>query len=100
MKQFKERSEVSIHLIKVFKFIKDKDGKWTTNKEISECVGFSKRTVSAHTLHLVNAGIINQAEVFPEHKFQYSEVSNKRNKAFSDRLEKAMQIFTESGQLV
>ena len=99
MKQFKERSEVSLHLLKVYKFIKDLNGKWTTNKEVAKHVGFSLRTVSAHTLHLVNAGIINQAEVFPEHRFQYSEVSNKRNKTFHDRIEKAIEIFVESGQL-
>lgn len=99
MRQFKERSEVSLHLVKVFKTIKDLNGKWIGNQQIAEQTGVAKRTVSAHTLHLVEAGVINQAEVFPAHQFQISEVGNKRNKTFFERLEKAMEIFSQSGML-
>lgn len=86
-------------MVKVFKTIKDLNGKWINNQQIAEKTGVAKRTVSAHTLHLADAGIINQAEVFPAHQFQISEVGNKRNKAFFERLEKAAEIFSQNGLL-
>lgn len=99
MKHFRERSEVSLHLVKVYKAVKDLDGKWITNKELAAKTGVALRTVSAHTLQLVHAGIVNQAEVFPAHRFQISEVKDKRNKTFFERLEKTLEIFAESGLL-
>lgn len=99
MKKFNEKSEISLHLVKVFKAIKDADGKWVTNKEVSAMIKMPLRTVASHTLHLSDAGMINQAEVFPAHKFQFSGKADKRNKAFYERVIRAMEIFIECGDL-
>jgi predicted transcriptional regulator len=99
MKNFKEKSEISIHLAKVFMVIKSASPKWVTNKEIAEKTDVALRTVGAHTQHLVAAGIINQAEVFPQHRYQYSNMGDKRNKGFSDRLDTAIEIFKDAGML-
>jgi len=91
MKNFTEKSEVSLHLVKVWNTLKNKDG-WITNKEIANEVKFSERTVRAHTLYLVNSGLIDQAEVFPAHRYRYSKMGIKRNPAFVKRIELAVEV--------
>lgn len=94
MGKFTEKSEISLHLIKVWETLKNKDG-WLTNRQIAEAVKFSERTVRAHTLYLVNAGLIDQAEVFPQHRYRYSKMGDKRNVSFVKRMEEASKIFSE-----
>lgn len=92
MGKFIEKAEISLHLVKVWETIKSKDGKWISNKEIAEEVKFSERTVRAHTLYLVKAGLIDQAEVYPAHRYRFSKMSAKRNAAFVKRIELASEI--------
>jgi hypothetical protein len=68
-----EKNEISIHGIKVFKAIKDA-GKWVSNLEIASAIdGVSNRTIRAHTLRLVQMGRLDQAEVFPSHRYRLAE---------------------------
>lgn len=96
MKKFKEKSEVSLHLVKVWNYLKSKGGKWTTNADITEAVKFSPRTVRMHTLYLVRAGLVDQVEVFPGHRYKSADSPDKRNKTFYDRLEQASEVLGES----
>lgn len=95
MKKFNEKSEVSLHMVKVWYFMKD-NGLWTTNKEIAEGVKFAESTVRSHTRHLVEAGIIDQMEVFPQHRFRISKMADKRNINFVQRIEATYEIFKEA----
>lgn len=93
MKRFKEKSEVSLHLIKVWKYLKENSEKWSTNHQIAEFVKFSERTVRMHTLYLVRSGLVDQMEVFPGHRYKMANNPDKRNVNFYDRLEKVSEIF-------
>ena len=90
-----ERNEISIHEVRIFLFLKKNLEKWITNKQISEGTKVSERTVRAHTLKLVKMGILNQAEVFPAHRFRYSDKADKRNRGYFERLTSACEVFGE-----
>ena len=87
-----ESSEVSLHLLKVYNFICDQK-QWITAKDIAEGAGIAHRTARAHVLRLVRLGIVDQAEVFPAHRYKLSKLATKRNKAFVQRLEQAREVF-------
>jgi len=88
-----ERNEISLHEVKVYRVLKGSPEKWFTNAEIAEAGGLKKRTARTHTLRFANLGIIEQAEVFPSHKFKFSAKAGKRNGGFLKRLELADELF-------
>lgn len=89
-----ERNEISIHEVKIYNALKTNQDKWLTNADIEGMIeGVSRRTVRAHTLKLVQLGLLDQAEVFPAHRYKWSGKGAKRNTAYSIRLEKAAEVF-------
>lgn len=94
MKNFTEKSEISFHLIKIWRYVKQKQ-KWVSHQQISEEANVNERTVRAHIRYLVSAGLVDKMEMFPQHRYRYSEMGEKRNKTFCDRLESASAIFSE-----
>lgn len=92
-----ERNEISLHEVKVFSALKQRPNEWLTNKGISDVSGVKERTVRLHTLRLVKLGMLEQAEVFPAHRFKWSTNASKRNMAYSQRIEKAVEIFGMAG---
>jgi hypothetical protein len=88
-----ERNEISTHEVRVYLALKSMPDKWLTNLEISNLSnGVSPRTVRAHTLRLVKLGILDQAEVFPAHRYKFSAKGDKRNRAYTIRLDQAAEI--------
>jgi hypothetical protein len=88
-----ERNEISLHEVKVFKAVKDAV-KWITNREIETAISeISARTVRAHTLRLVRSGLLDQAAVFPGHRYRIADKANKRNGSYLLRLSKAAEAF-------
>jgi predicted ArsR family transcriptional regulator len=87
-----ETNEVSLHQLKVFDCVAAATG-WVTSKQVTDSVGISGRTVRAHLLKLVNLGLLDQAEVFPGHRYRLSAHAEKRNKAYLQRLDKAREVF-------
>ena len=67
------RSEVSIHEVRIYGLFKNNPGKWFTNKTISAALGMAARTVRQHTLRFVKFKIIEQADVFPAHRFRFCD---------------------------
>jgi predicted ArsR family transcriptional regulator len=89
-----ERNEVSLHEVKIYCLLRSQPGRWLTNQEIGAALtGVAPRTVRAHTKRLVTLGLVNQAEVFPAHRYQWSEMGAKRNLGYSQRLEQAAAVF-------
>jgi predicted ArsR family transcriptional regulator len=86
-----ETNEVSEHLAKLF-LAAEKAEKWMTSKELAKQAGVSDRTARAHCLKLVKAGILDQAEVFPAHRYRLSKMADKRNKTFLARIRQAAEI--------
>lgn len=87
-----EQSEVSINQVKLYQYLKT-TGAWMTNKDLATALGISLRNASLHTQTLVRLGILDQAEVFPGHRYRYSAKAKKRNLAYVQRLEEATEIF-------
>jgi hypothetical protein len=87
-----ETNEISLHLCRVYKAAKDASG-WTTSADIAAASGVAGRTARHHLLRLVNLGVLDQAEVFPAHRYKLSDKADKRNKAMVIRLENAMSVF-------
>lgn len=86
-----ERNEISRHEVLVYLALAD--GGWMTNRQIAERVsGVAPRTVRAHTLKLVQLGLVEQAEIFPGHHYRLSDHAAQRNRGYFDRLERAIEI--------
>jgi DNA-binding IclR family transcriptional regulator len=87
-----EMNEISLHLLKVFEAARSHAG-WLTAKEIADRSGVAARTARAHASRLVSLGIFDIAEVFPAHRYRFSALAEKRNKAMFQRLENARVVF-------
>lgn len=65
----------------------------TANDIAAATSGIAARTVRAHLVRLVNLGLVDQAEVFPAHRYRLSDKAEKRNKAYLLRLLGAFDVF-------
>jgi DNA-binding IclR family transcriptional regulator len=88
-----EQTEISIHQWKVYTCLDQRKG-WLSNRNIATITGVSLRNVSLHTKRLVTLGILDQAEVYPGHRFRLSPKANKRNASYFLRLQQASEIFS------
>lgn len=87
-----EKNEISLHQLRVFDFARSRNG-WLTAEEIAKGAAIASRTARHHALLLVKLGIFDQAEVFPAHRYRYSEKAQKRNRAYVIRLTTALNVF-------
>ena len=83
-----ERNEVSRHEVLVFKALLEADP-WITAAEIAQRADVAPRTARAHALKLVRLNIVDQAEVFPAHRYRIAANASKRNRGYFDRLYRA-----------
>lgn len=89
-----ERNEISRHEVEVFRVLLLHRTAWKTNRELAaDCDRVAYRTVRATTHKLVKLGLLDQAEVFPAHKFKLAEKAEKRNRGYFDRLKQAGEVF-------
>ena len=88
-----ETNEISEHMYRVFSFVQTAKH-WVTAKDIAANTKVAERTARAHALRLVKAGIFDQAEVFPSHRYRISDKASKRNRGFMQRLEQSREFFT------
>ena len=89
-----ERNEISEHEMKIFSILRSSPERWMTSKEIGQlCSSVALRTVRLHMQRFVKLGIVDLAEVFPAHRYKFSDKSAQRNKAYALRLEKAAEAF-------
>lgn len=89
-----EPSEISLHLVKIYRCLSQSHA-WMTNKHIAEATGVSLRRTSHHTKTLVGLGILEQAEVYPGHRYRVAEKADKRNGSYLARLKQAEEIFQD-----
>jgi DNA-binding IclR family transcriptional regulator len=87
-----EPSEISLHLVKIYRCLSQSKA-WMTNKQIAETTGVSLRRTSHHTKTLVGLGILDQAELYPGHRYRMSDKADKRNGSYLARLKQAENIF-------
>jgi DNA-binding IclR family transcriptional regulator len=87
-----ERSEVSRHEVSVYRALEAAGTSWISSREIAERAAVAPRTARAHVLKLVRLGIVDQAEVFPGHRYRLAEHADKRNRGYFDRLMRAAEV--------
>lgn len=88
-----ERSEVSIHEVRIFQYLQSVKGGWVTAKDVGEKARVAPRTARAHLLRFVQLGVADQAEVFPAHRYRLAAKADKRNGSYVLRLETAVEVF-------
>lgn len=91
-----ERSEISRHEVQIYQVLKNNPTQWFTNKTLSDASKVTGRTVRLHTNRFVKLGIVDLAEVFPAHRYRFAEKASRRNAAYVQRLENAVEVFTEA----
>jgi DNA-binding transcriptional ArsR family regulator len=87
-----ESSEVSRHQILVFRFLQQATV-WVTAKDVAKATKVASRTARHHLLLLTKMGLVDVAEVFPGHRYRFSEKAGKRNAAYLQRLEYSAKVF-------
>ena len=90
-----EHAEISLHQVRIFAFVHEA-GRWVTNAEIAQGAQVAPRTARAYTKRLVELGILDQAEVFPAHRYRYAPQAGNRNKAYLTRLQQAQEVFADA----
>jgi hypothetical protein len=89
-----EKNEISFQEVQVYAALAEAKGKWLTNAEICKQVdNVSARTVRAVTLKFTRLGLVDLAEVFPAHRYRWSEKAGKRNASYTLRLQNAREVF-------
>ncbi len=88
-----ERNEISLHEVKIYRAFLGTPSKWFTNREVASLSGVAGRTARLHTKRLVSIGILDQAELFPAHRYRLSARAGKRDAGYLNRLNKAIEIF-------
>jgi hypothetical protein len=88
-----EKAEISIHEVRVWMAFDSQPDAWITNKELADTAGVAGRTARAHTLKLVRLGILDEAAVFPGHRYRLSGRVDKRNAGYLLRLRSAAEAF-------
>jgi Fic family protein len=88
-----EKNEVSLHEAKLFLVLRNLKAGWITSREAAKASGIAARTARAHLLKLAQIGIVEQAEVFPAHRYQLASKADKRNGGYLRRLEAACEVF-------
>lgn len=88
-----ESNEISEHQVRLYQFLRGNSG-WCTAIQAAEASKIASRTARAHLLKFVKAGIVDQIEAFPGHRYQFSPLAEKRNKTLVARLKQAVEVFS------
>lgn len=88
-----EGNEISVHQLRIYLFVKGSSA-WLTSKEVAIGAKVADRTARQHLFRLVGLGIFDQAEVFPGHRYKFSDMASKRNYGYLLRLEQAKEVMS------
>lgn len=66
---------------------------WATARELATAAGIADRTGRAYALKFVKLGLFDLAEVSPAHRYRWSTMAAKRNRAYMQRLTRAAEVF-------
>lgn len=88
-----EKNEISIHEVRIFRAFKDAGATWLTAREVAGAAAVAERTARAHCLKFVRLGLLDQAEVFPAHRYRLATKAARRNGGYHQRLCEAEAVF-------
>lgn len=83
---------ISPHLCRVYQQLKVVSD-WRTAAQIGTDAQVNTRTARAHLTTLTEAGIAEQAEVFPAYRYRLSVIGKRADSPLSLRLNQAMALF-------
>lgn len=84
------RHEISIYEIRIATALRKAES-WMSNRDIGTSTKIPERTVRAHTKKLHHLGLLDRREVFPGHRFKWSDKAE--NHAYLQRLSSAAEVF-------
>lgn len=87
-----EKGEISEHEVRIYRLMSSAPQRWFTAQQVCEAAKVARRTAGLHTLRFTKLGLVDQAEVFPAHRYKWSEFAAKRNKAYLQRLQAAAEV--------
>jgi hypothetical protein len=87
-----EPTQISMHQIRVFRFVRDY-GRWVSSTDIAEGAEVSPRAARHLARTLVGLGIFDQIEVYPGHRYRFSDQADTLNEAYMIRLRNAEEAF-------
>lgn len=97
-----EKNEISVHESRVFIALL-KNGGWMSSNDVASMANVASRTARQHLLKLTRLGLLDQAEVFPGHRYRLSRLAKQRNHSYYGRLVQACEILglspTEIGDI-
>lgn len=82
-----ETTEISRHQVAVFEHMKD--GSWKTANEVALATKVAGRTARHHLAGLTQLGVLEEAYVFPGHRYRLHPAPGARATKFIGRLEHA-----------
>lgn len=86
-----ETNEVSIHAVRVFTALEA--GTWMTAAQLATEAKVAPRTARLYCRRFVDAGIVELAELYPQHRYRLAPKADRRNKAYVLRLRQARDAF-------
>lgn len=90
-----ETNEISYHEVLIWRAIQAKGERWFTNADISKMTPtISSRTVRIKTKKFAELGLLQQADVFPAHRFKLKPKAD-RSVPYIRRLEDATDAFKD-----
>ena len=89
-----ETAEISEHQVAVFEHLKD--GAWKTSAEVALATRIAGRTARHHLTKLVALGVLEEARIFPGHRYRLNGRPSARAAEFVKRLKDAGEIFGET----
>jgi hypothetical protein len=81
-----------MHQIRVFRFVRD-CGKWVSSTDIAKGAEVSPRAARHLARTLTELGIFDQIEVYPGHRYRFSDQAETLNGAYMIRLRNAEEAF-------
>lgn len=81
----REHAIASWYLLEIFLLLRDTE-EWLSNQEIVQRTGIGSRCTRAHTLYLLQVGMIERQEVFPRYLHRGSPDAARRNPGVYNRL--------------
>ena len=86
-----KRNEISMH--ETAFYLAARDGEWHTANELAKRAQIAPRTARAFALKFVRLGLFTVANVWPAHKYCWSETAGKRNQNYLHQLDRSCEAF-------
>lgn len=92
-----EHHTISRHEVALYNAMKESEG-WHTVHEWAALSGIASRTANRHCARLTQLGILDQMNLFPGYRYRLSTFAEERNRAYVQKLDKAVEVIGQSSR--